>query len=119
MFVRPRRLIVVHLKRSISGGFGGGARDTKTFADFGEWFDIHPFATGFEWEVRSEDQCRSIGEEDVASRHWNGGLRDASLYRLQSIVVLDGGHSFGRYVSHRRRLSSVVPHRPRSGVEAE
>ncbi|CAD6917056.1 unnamed protein product [Tilletia controversa] len=128
MLARPPRLLVVHLNRSIFGGFGGGASKNNTFVHFGEWLDIQPFATGAELEVRS-DRRISGGEEeeeDGASRRRNEGLRDACLYRLQSIVVHYGGHSFGHYVSYRRRpssspssSSSSVPHRPRSGAEAE
>ncbi|KAL9932166.1 hypothetical protein V8E36_008938 [Tilletia maclaganii] len=114
MLARPPRLLVVHLNRSIFGGFGGGASKNNTFVHFGEWLDMQPFATGPELEVRSDRRISGGQDQDQAldGRGGLGGTRSAGpscLYRLQSIVVHYGGHSFGHYVSYRRRPASVSP----------
>ncbi|KAE8230588.1 hypothetical protein CF326_g4408 [Tilletia indica] len=108
MLARPPRLLVVHLNRSIFGGFGGGASKNNTFVHFGEWLDMQPFATGAELEVRSDRRISGGGDDDGdQNSRGQSALQRACLYRLQSIVVHYGGHSFGHYVSYRRKPSTI------------
>ncbi|KAK0543699.1 ubiquitin-specific protease ubp1 [Tilletia horrida] len=122
MLARNPRLLVIHLNRSIFGGFGGGASKNNTVVHYGEWLDVQPFATGAELEVRSDRRISgNEGEEENAGRSGGeaggGGATTNStaaarsnscMYRLQSIVVHYGGHSFGHYVSYRRNPSAEL-----------
>ncbi|KAK0523240.1 ubiquitin-specific protease ubp1 [Tilletia horrida] len=107
MLARPPPILVIHLNRSIFGGFGGGASKNNTFVHYGEWLDMEPFATGAELDVRSDQRISSL----PAGAGGGAGAKRAyaCLYRLQSIVVHYGGHSFGHYVSYRRTPSPPTP----------
>ncbi|GAA6000785.1 hypothetical protein JCM10207_004659 [Rhodosporidiobolus poonsookiae] len=94
-FARSPDVLLLHLNRSSHYGYSGPIKNSCQVS-FPEILDISPFCDG--------------GSIPSSSADANGPPRD--LYRLSSLVVHYGSHSFGHYVAFRRRPSS--PARPDS-----
>ncbi|PWN21065.1 cysteine proteinase, partial [Microstroma glucosiphilum] len=106
VFSRPPQTLVVHLNRSIYQGMGAGKNNTRVF--FQEYLDLA------KWCITSGVESDAIkGMNETSQRPAKSGTQEEdwthrlttsrTVYRLDSLVVHYGGHSFGHYVSFRRR----------------
>ncbi|SCV72838.1 BQ2448_4375 [Microbotryum intermedium] len=110
-FVQTPEILTFHLSRSSHFATGGGiAVKNQCCVDFPEYLDIAPFAN---------DPAFSPNTPSSSSTTFNGVLptRPKEFYRLSSLVVHYGTHSFGHYVAFRRRpiLPPHLRHGPNGG----
>ncbi|EPQ29925.1 uncharacterized protein PFL1_02597 [Pseudozyma flocculosa PF-1] len=96
MLSRPPRVLVFHLNRSTfnaTSGWGGASKNDRTVL-FPLLLDVSPFCVG-----------GSLGTDGRQGMDLEAGSKTSMgkrYYRLCSITVHYGGHSFGHYVSFRR-----------------
>ncbi|GAA5928927.1 hypothetical protein JCM10213_004942 [Rhodosporidiobolus nylandii] len=88
-FARTPDIMLLHLNRSTHYGYSGAVKNSCQVA-FPEYLDISPFCDGA--SPSSADSADAPASRDI--------------YRLSSLVVHYGSHSFGHYVAFRRRPSS-------------
>lgn len=116
MLARLPRLLAVHLNRSTYSAGSFGASKNTCRVTFPEIIDLTPFTTDGELSTKpdqpistprrpSPDYMHNL-VDGMGSRIETQSDNSARLlYRLAAIVVHYGGHSFGHYVSYRRRPS--------------
>ncbi|GAA5846588.1 hypothetical protein JCM9279_006754 [Rhodotorula babjevae] len=93
-FARTPELLAIHLSRSTHYGYSGAIKNSCQVT-FPEYLSLAPFCDGANPRPRaSSDDSSPPDLEDV--------------YRLASLVVHYGSHSFGHYVAFRRRPDSSV-----------
>jgi len=105
MVVKPPRVLALHLNRSnfSSSSFSGPSKNNcRVFFD--EFLDLGRFVVDGQLVL---DGRKGISdpeglEDEISGNHLPIGYKPI-WYKLQSIVVHYGGHSFGHYVSFRRR----------------
>ncbi|GAA5896958.1 hypothetical protein JCM6882_007316 [Rhodosporidiobolus microsporus] len=91
-FARTPDLLMIHLNRSTSYGYHGPIKNSCAVS-FPEYLDISAFCDG------ASPPSSSLSDSTASPVR-----RD--IYRLDSLVVHYGSHSFGHYVAFRRRPSS-------------
>ncbi len=114
MLARAPQVLAVHLNRS--SYFGGyGASKNEAPVRFGETLDLRPFLTGGEMSTNADEPISEMAPLDgfggagasasatAAQQRAIVEDRMRSVYRLRSVVVHLGRHSFGHYVAFRRR----------------
>ncbi|GAA5876882.1 hypothetical protein JCM3774_000798 [Rhodotorula dairenensis] len=89
-FARPPDVLAIHLNRSSHYSYAGGVKNSCQVT-FPEYLDISPFCDG---PTKSPDTRDDRGAAPVST---------GDLYRVASLVVHYGSHSFGHYVAFRRR----------------
>ncbi|BGP37158.1 ubiquitin-specific protease ubp1 [Rhodotorula kratochvilovae] len=87
-FARTPELLMVHLNRSTHYGYSGAIKNSCQVT-FPEYLNLAPFCDGAS-PISAESSSPS-----------SSPLQD--VYRLSSLVVHYGSHSFGHYVAFRRR----------------
>ncbi|GAA5979230.1 hypothetical protein JCM10908_002848 [Rhodotorula pacifica] len=90
-FARSPDVLAIHLNRSSHYSYGGGVKNSCQVT-FPEYLNIAPFSDG----PAKPPEGPTISEGKPASS-------SADLYRVASLVVHYGSHSFGHYVAFRRR----------------
>ncbi|KAL8291931.1 hypothetical protein RQP46_002189 [Phenoliferia psychrophenolica] len=108
-FARTPEILTFHMNRSSHFGRTGGAVKNSCQVAFPEWLDFAPYC-----DYASPPSSLSSGQEPEEKD--KGPERKRDLYRLSSLVVHYGSHSFGHYVAFRRRpvdpSRSLIPLRP-------
>ncbi|PWN42813.1 cysteine proteinase [Ceraceosorus guamensis] len=92
MLARPPPVLAIHLNRSSYSASSFGASKNDALVRFPEYLDVGDFTTGGKLSVQADEP---ISEQAYEAPR--------TVYRLESLVVHYGGHSFGHYVSYRRR----------------
>ncbi|BGP53319.1 ubiquitin-specific protease ubp1 [Rhodotorula sphaerocarpa] len=95
-FARSPDVLAVHLNRSVHYSYAGGVKNSCPVT-FPEYLDISPFSDGPQRAATASEP--STGETTPRP--------SADLYRVASLVVHFGSHSFGHYVAFRRRPPSL------------
>ncbi|GAA5831268.1 hypothetical protein JCM11251_007814 [Rhodosporidiobolus azoricus] len=95
-FARTPELLMIHLNRSSAYGYHGPIKNTCAVT-FPEYLDISPFCDGASPPSSSSSSFDSASPPSPTRR---------DIYRLDSLVVHYGSHSFGHYVAFRRRPST-------------
>ncbi|GAA5902530.1 hypothetical protein JCM8208_006913 [Rhodotorula glutinis] len=93
-FARTPELLAIHLSRSTHYGYSGAIKNSCQVT-FPEYLNLAPFCDGASPRPRSSSADSSSPPD----------LDD--VYRLASLVVHYGSHSFGHYVAFRRRPDST------------
>ncbi|GAA6048093.1 hypothetical protein JCM3770_000188 [Rhodotorula araucariae] len=94
-FARTPELLMIHLNRSTHYGYSGAIKNSCQVT-FPEYLDLAPFCDG-----------ASPSPPNDSSSAASPPLQD--VYRLSSLVVHYGSHSFGHYVAFRRRPTVDPP----------
>lgn len=89
--MQPPDVLAIHLNRSSHYSYAGGVKNSCQVA-FPEYLDISPFCDG---STKPTDLRDGDGRAPAAAT--------GDLYRVASLVVHYGSHSFGHYVAFRRR----------------
>ncbi|GAA5932160.1 hypothetical protein JCM3775_004254 [Rhodotorula graminis] len=92
-FARTPELLTIHLSRSTHYGYSGAIKNSCQVT-FPEYLNLAPYCDGADTRPRSSSADASPPD-----------LQD--VYRLASLVVHYGSHSFGHYVAFRRRPDST------------
>ena len=94
MLSRPPRVLALHLNRSTfsSAAAWGGASKNNRQVIFPELLDVSPFMLG--GQISTDGRQGMDADPTVA--------KPRTKYRLCSLVVHYGGHSFGHYIAYRR-----------------
>ncbi|GAA97534.1 uncharacterized protein L969DRAFT_56103 [Mixia osmundae IAM 14324] len=96
MFARCPPVLCIHLSRSTMYSAAGHPVKNSCQVEFRELLDFDPFSTGGILSTRPDRPISSM--EQTAGRQ---PVRH--LYRLSSVVQHYGSHSYGHYISYRRR----------------
>lgn len=103
MLARTPKTLVLHISRStFFDSYGGGAKNNCQVR-FPEYLDMTPYVTSAQL---IGDPKHSMG---VQSHTSSESASSSNLYRLQALVVHFGSHSYGHYVSIKRRPPSQRP----------
>lgn len=89
--VQPPEVLAIHLNRSSHYSYAGGVKNTCQVT-FPEYLNISPFCDGPTTKL-----------PDAGTENGTAPISTPDLYRVASLVVHYGSHSFGHYVAFRRR----------------
>ena len=124
MLAKPPSVLCLHFVRSQYSNYGTVSKNS-CHVRFPEYLDMSPFCTTGVLLTRP-NLPMSISEKDLermgydrsgsssSSASSGSGKKDSEparkkvLYKLQSIVVHYGGHSYGHFIAYRRKPESMV-----------
>lgn len=123
MLAKPPSVLCLHFVRSQYSNYGTVSKNS-CHVQFPEYLDLSPFCTTGVLLTRP-NLPMSISEQDfermgydrsgsTSSVSSGSGKKDSEpvrkkvLYKLQSIVVHYGGHSYGHFIAYRRKPESMV-----------
>ncbi|KAG0286332.1 hypothetical protein BGZ98_005130, partial [Dissophora globulifera] len=123
MLAKPPKVLCLHFIRSQYSNYGTVSKNSCQ-VNFPEYLDASPFCTSGVL-LTKPNLPMSISEQDLerlgydASRISNHATpktppppqhqqHQGVIYRLQSIVVHYGGHSFGHFIAYRRKPESML-----------
>ncbi|KAF9920733.1 hypothetical protein FBU30_009354 [Linnemannia zychae] len=120
MLAKPPSVLCLHFIRSQYSNYGTVSKNS-CHVRFPEYLDLSPFCTTGILLTRP-NLPMSISEQDLERMGYNApGTSTTSskknatesskkkiLYKLQSIVVHYGGHSYGHFVAYRRKPDSMI-----------
>ncbi|KAI8601530.1 cysteine proteinase, partial [Dissophora ornata] len=101
MMAKSPRVLCLHFIRSQYSNYGTVSKNSCQ-VNFPEYLDISPFCTTGVL-LTQPNFPMSISEQDLERLGLPG-----TLYRLQSIVVHYGGHSYGHFIAYRRKPESIT-----------
>ncbi|KAF9402340.1 hypothetical protein BGX21_010459 [Mortierella sp. AD011] len=122
MLAKPPPVLCLHFIRSQYSNYGTVSKNS-CHVSFPEYLDASPFCTTGTLLTQpnlpmsiSEQDLERLGYEQSKSKQQSshGGKerqqRKSSkvIYRLQSIVVHYGGHSYGHFIAYRRKPASML-----------
>ncbi|KAF9545867.1 hypothetical protein EC957_010371 [Mortierella hygrophila] len=123
MLAKPPSVLCLHFVRSQYSNYGTVSKNS-CHVQFPEYLDLSPFCTTGVLLTRP-NLPMSISEQDLERMGYDGSGSSSSasygsskkdseparkkvLYKLQSIVVHYGGHSYGHFIAYRRKPESMV-----------
>ncbi|KAF9151406.1 hypothetical protein BG015_006719 [Linnemannia schmuckeri] len=122
MLAKPPSVLCLHFIRSQYSNYGTVSKNS-CHVRFPEYLDLSPFCTTGVLLTRPNLPL-SISEQDLERMGYDrsgsspsssaSGKKDSEptrkkiLYKLQSIVVHYGGHSYGHFIAYRRKPESMV-----------
>ncbi|KAF8948653.1 hypothetical protein BGZ47_003587 [Haplosporangium gracile] len=123
MLAKPPSVLCLHFIRSQYSNYGTVSKNS-CHVRFPEYLDLSPFCTtgvlltqpnlpmsiseqdlkrmGYDRSGPSSSSSPALGKKDLEP------ARKKVLYKLQSIVVHYGGHSYGHFIAYRRKPESIV-----------
>ncbi|KAF8937793.1 hypothetical protein BGZ58_002154 [Dissophora ornata] len=125
MMAKSPRVLCLHFIRSQYSNYGTVSKNSCQ-VNFPEYLDISPFCTtgvlltqpNFPMSISEQDLERlgsRISPKSQQSDHATSQQQQrqtqrlpGTLYRLQSIVVHYGGHSYGHFIAYRRKPESML-----------
>ncbi|KAF9095038.1 hypothetical protein BGX23_001231 [Mortierella sp. AD031] len=121
MLAKPPSVLCLHFIRSQYSNYGTVSKNS-CHVRFPEYLDLSPFCTTGVLLTRpnlpmsiSEQDLERMGYDRSGSGSSSGKTgKDAEtsrkkvIYKLQSIVVHYGGHSYGHFIAYRRKPESMV-----------
>ncbi|KAF9137860.1 hypothetical protein BGX30_009808 [Mortierella sp. GBA39] len=123
MLAKPPSVLCLHFVRSQYSNYGTVSKNS-CHVQFPEYLDLSPFCTTGVLLTRP-NLPMSISEQDLERMGYDGSGSSSSashgsskkdseparkkvLYKLQSIVVHYGGHSYGHFIAYRRKPENMV-----------
>ncbi|KAI5479744.1 ubiquitin carboxyl-terminal hydrolase 16 [Pseudohyphozyma bogoriensis] len=123
-FGRTPQVLTIHLNRSAHYGYGGQPVKNTCQVEFPEWLDLAPFAEFGADVVFPSSSSAASPSDDLDSKSKSPSTEPEletpsaplgrDIYRLTSLVVHYGSHSYGHYVAYRRRPPGPLPFPPPS-----
>lgn len=122
MLAKPPSVLCLHFVRSQYSNYGTVSKNS-CHVRFPEYLDLSPFCTtgvlltrpNLPMSISEHDLERMGYDRSGSSSSASSGLdkdsepaRKKVLYKLQSIVVHYGGHSYGHFIAYRRKPESMV-----------
>ncbi|KAH7042328.1 hypothetical protein BKA57DRAFT_428291, partial [Linnemannia elongata] len=122
MLAKPPSVLCLHFVRSQYSNYGTVSKNS-CHVRFPEYLDLSPFCTtgvlltrpNLPMSISEHDLERMGYDRSGSSSSASSGLdkdsepaRKKILYKLQSIVVHYGGHSYGHFIAYRRKPESMV-----------
>ena len=104
--LQPADVLGIHLSRSTQYTRGGLAIKNSCLVSFPEFLAIDPFCTTGQLDLRTKSRPAFIPLNCSDASSNTPASRAKHLYRLSSVVVHFGSHSFGHYITFRRRPGS-------------
>lgn len=129
MVAKPPQVLCLHFIRSQYSNYGTVSKNS-CYVRLPEYLDMAPFSTNGFLSTRPMSPL-SDSERDLESLRADPSIlstsnkqarrsqreqaeqrRQTVLYRLQSIVVHYGGHSYGHFIAYRRKPREIQPKNP-------
>ncbi|KAG0284045.1 hypothetical protein BGZ96_011599 [Linnemannia gamsii] len=123
MLAKPPSVLCLHFIRSQYSNYGTVSKNS-CHVRFPEYLDLSPFCTtgvlltrpNLPMSISEQDLERMGYDRSGSSSSSSSGsskkeaepAREKILYKLQSIVVHYGGHSYGHFIAYRRKPESMV-----------
>lgn len=125
MLAKPPSVLCLHFIRSQYSNYGTVSKNS-CHVRFPEYLDLSPFCTtgvlltrpNLPMSISEQDLERMgydrSGSSSSSSSSSGSSMKEAEptrekiLYKLQSIVVHYGGHSYGHFIAYRRKPESMV-----------
>ncbi|KAG0013664.1 hypothetical protein BGZ81_000890, partial [Podila clonocystis] len=101
-------VLCLHFQRSQYSPYGTVSKNNCRI-NFPEYLDLSPFCTSGVLLTRPNVPM-SVSEEELASMGYQPSAKPnkKTMYKLQSVVVHYGGHSYGHFIAYRRKPASMV-----------
>ncbi|KAF9321665.1 hypothetical protein BG003_000548 [Podila horticola] len=101
-------VLCLHFQRSQYSPYGTVSKNNCRI-NFPEYLDLSPFCTSGVLLTRPNVPM-SVSEEELASMGYQPSAKPSkkTMYKLQSVVVHYGGHSYGHFIAYRRKPASMV-----------
>ncbi|PWN50838.1 cysteine proteinase [Violaceomyces palustris] len=115
MLSRPPAILTLHLNRSsynAGTAFGGAIKNSRRVI-FHEWLDVSDFSLGGTITLDGRETMSFESGTQLSSP------KPSVMFRLCSVVVHYGGHSFGHYVCFRRRPDCAKAETKMGNFDAE
>ncbi|KAF9389529.1 hypothetical protein CPB97_011169 [Podila verticillata] len=101
-------VLCLHFQRSQYSPYGTVSKNNCRI-NFPEYLDLSPFCTSGVLLTRPNVPM-SVSDEELASMGYQPSATPNKkiMYKLQSVVVHYGGHSYGHFIAYRRKPASMV-----------
>ncbi|KAG0090628.1 hypothetical protein BGZ93_008528 [Podila epicladia] len=101
-------VLCLHFQRSQYSPYGTVSKNNCRI-NFPEYLDLSPFCTSGVLLTRPNVPM-SVSEKALASMGYQPSATPnrKTMYKLQSVVVHYGGHSYGHFIAYRRKPASMV-----------
>ncbi|KAG0197613.1 hypothetical protein BGX28_008879 [Mortierella sp. GBA30] len=114
MLAKLPSVLCLHFVRSQYSHYGTVSKNSCQVR-FPEYLDLSPFSTtgvlltqpNLPMSICEQDLERMGNDRSRASSKHKQAPQQRKLYRLQSIVVHYGGHSYGHFIAYRRKPESM------------
>lgn len=100
MLAKPPKILCLHISRSAFLNTGAIYKNTCQLL-FPEYLDIAPFSTNGTLHTQPN---LPISTTTLSTTTENQGDRRPVYYKLMSVVVHYGSHSFGHFIAYKRRI---------------